>query len=213
MEVILRQAIENLGQSRGHRHGQERLRAQLPAAARLRLRGDARQPEAHRARARPPRGGRERAPRQRRRRSPTKLEEVPLTFSARVGEEGKLFGSVTSADIAEQLAAQGFHDREAPDRPARADQGARRLPRARQAARRREARDQGVGHQAVAGVGGWVLGVGRERGGRRPGPVSGVRCWHPVFRVRCPPPSSPPLGSPARPKITAHAANFRIQVV
>jgi large subunit ribosomal protein L9 len=25
-----------------------------------------------------------------------------------VGEEGKLFGSVTSADIAEQLAAQGF---------------------------------------------------------------------------------------------------------
>ena len=38
-----------------------------------------------------------------------KLEEVQLTFSARVGEEGKLFGSVTSADIAEQLAAQGFH--------------------------------------------------------------------------------------------------------
>ena len=37
-----------------------------------------------------------------------KLEEVQLTFSARVGEEGKLFGSVTSADIAEQLAAQGF---------------------------------------------------------------------------------------------------------
>ena len=38
-----------------------------------------------------------------------RLEEVQLTFSARVGEEGKLFGSVTSADIAEQLAAQGFH--------------------------------------------------------------------------------------------------------
>ena len=38
-----------------------------------------------------------------------KLEEVQLTFSARVGEEGKLFGSVTSADIAEQLAAQGFN--------------------------------------------------------------------------------------------------------
>ena len=37
-----------------------------------------------------------------------KLEEVQLTFSARVGEEGKLFGSVTAADIAEQLAAQGF---------------------------------------------------------------------------------------------------------
>ena len=38
-----------------------------------------------------------------------RLEEVQLTFSARVGEEGKLFGSVTSADVAEQLAAQGFN--------------------------------------------------------------------------------------------------------
>ena len=39
----------------------------------------------------------------------TKLEQVQLTFSARVGEEGKLFGSVGSADIAQQLEAQGFH--------------------------------------------------------------------------------------------------------
>jgi large subunit ribosomal protein L9 len=38
----------------------------------------------------------------------TQLEQVSLTFSARVGEEGKLFGSVTSADIAEQLLAQGI---------------------------------------------------------------------------------------------------------
>lgn len=38
-----------------------------------------------------------------------KMEQVQLTFSARVGEEGKLFGSVTSADIAQQLEAQGFH--------------------------------------------------------------------------------------------------------
>jgi large subunit ribosomal protein L9 len=38
-----------------------------------------------------------------------KLEQVSLTFSARVGEEGKLFGSVTGADIAQQLEAQGFH--------------------------------------------------------------------------------------------------------
>ena len=37
-----------------------------------------------------------------------KLEQVSLTFSARVGEEGKLFGSVTSADIAHQLELQGF---------------------------------------------------------------------------------------------------------
>ena len=38
-----------------------------------------------------------------------KLEQVQLTFSSRVGDEGKLFGSVTSADIAQQLEAQGFH--------------------------------------------------------------------------------------------------------
>jgi large subunit ribosomal protein L9 len=38
----------------------------------------------------------------------TRLEQVSLTFSARVGEEGKLFGSVTAADIAHQLEAQGL---------------------------------------------------------------------------------------------------------
>ena len=37
-----------------------------------------------------------------------KIEAANLTFSARVGEEGKLFGSVTAADIAEQLVAQGI---------------------------------------------------------------------------------------------------------
>ena len=38
-----------------------------------------------------------------------KLAEVSITFAARVGEEGKLFGSVTAADIAQQLEAQGHH--------------------------------------------------------------------------------------------------------
>ena len=37
-----------------------------------------------------------------------RLAQVSLTFSARVGEEGKLFGSVTASDIAEQLHLQGF---------------------------------------------------------------------------------------------------------
>ena len=36
-----------------------------------------------------------------------RIEEVSLTFSARVGEEGKLFGSITASDIAHQLEAQG----------------------------------------------------------------------------------------------------------
>ena len=38
-----------------------------------------------------------------------RLEQVSLTFSARVGEEGKLFGSVTPADIVHELETQGFH--------------------------------------------------------------------------------------------------------
>jgi large subunit ribosomal protein L9 len=37
-----------------------------------------------------------------------RLEQVSLSFSARVGEENKLFGSVTAGDIAQQLEAQGF---------------------------------------------------------------------------------------------------------
>src|SRR5262245_40374139 len=35
------------------------------------------------------------------------LEPIALTFSARVGEDGKLFGSVTASDIVHQLEAQG----------------------------------------------------------------------------------------------------------
>ncbi|MDQ6885887.1 MAG: 50S ribosomal protein L9 [Gemmatimonadota bacterium] len=37
-----------------------------------------------------------------------RLAQISLTFSARVGDEEKLFGSVTAADIAQQLHAQGF---------------------------------------------------------------------------------------------------------
>jgi large subunit ribosomal protein L9 len=36
------------------------------------------------------------------------LESVSLTFQARAGEESKLFGSITNADIAERLASQGL---------------------------------------------------------------------------------------------------------
>ena len=39
----------------------------------------------------------------------TKIEQASLTFSARVGEEGKLFGSVGAADIAAELEKQGLH--------------------------------------------------------------------------------------------------------
>lgn len=37
------------------------------------------------------------------------LKAVALNFTAKAGEDGKLFGSITSADIAEKLAAAG-HD-------------------------------------------------------------------------------------------------------
>lgn len=36
------------------------------------------------------------------------LEGVSVTFNARAGDEGKLFGSITNADIAEKLGEQGI---------------------------------------------------------------------------------------------------------
>ena len=38
----------------------------------------------------------------------SRFDDVSVTFAARVGEEGKLFGSVTAGDIADQLVAQGY---------------------------------------------------------------------------------------------------------
>ncbi|HEX2189173.1 MAG TPA: 50S ribosomal protein L9 [Longimicrobiaceae bacterium] len=37
-----------------------------------------------------------------------RLEGVSLTFNARAGQEGKLFGSITSGDIADKLAEMGL---------------------------------------------------------------------------------------------------------
>src|SRR5262245_48163344 len=42
------------------------------------------------------------------RRRSAQLENVSLTFHANAGEEGKLFGSITSGDIADRLAEQGL---------------------------------------------------------------------------------------------------------
>jgi large subunit ribosomal protein L9 len=38
----------------------------------------------------------------------TRLESLELHFNAKAGEGDKLFGSITSGDIAEQVGAQGF---------------------------------------------------------------------------------------------------------
>ena len=42
------------------------------------------------------------------RRRASLLEDVQLTFEARAGEESKLFGSITNADIADRLNAYGL---------------------------------------------------------------------------------------------------------
>jgi large subunit ribosomal protein L9 len=42
------------------------------------------------------------------RRRASQLEGVSLTFRAHAGEEGKLFGSVTNADVADRLNEQGL---------------------------------------------------------------------------------------------------------
>ena len=38
----------------------------------------------------------------------TRLEGVSVTFHARAGDEGRLFGSITNGDIADKLAEQGI---------------------------------------------------------------------------------------------------------
>ena len=106
-EVILRQAIENVGQpgdivkvSPGYARNYLLPRGLAYAATP----GNRKRIEMERSRL-------EAAESERRSAAQTladRLASVSLTFSARVGEEDKLFGSVTAADIAQQLHAQGF---------------------------------------------------------------------------------------------------------
>ena len=107
MEVILRQAVENLG------HPGDVVTVSNGYARNYLLpRGVAFQaPEGNKKRISLEKARLEAAEGQRRSSAEEiakKLEEVSITFAARVGEEGKLFGSVTTGDIADQLAAQGF---------------------------------------------------------------------------------------------------------
>ena len=107
MDVILRQAVEKLGQpgdvvkvSAGFARNYLLPRGIAYAATDGNLKRIAQEKERLEAAENERRGGAQNIA--------TRLEQVSLTFSARVGEEGKLFGSVTSADITEQLHAQGF---------------------------------------------------------------------------------------------------------
>jgi large subunit ribosomal protein L9 len=107
MEVILRQAVENLGHpgdvvtvSNGYARNYLLPRGVAYQATE----GNKKRISQEKARLEAAEGQRRGAAEE----IAKKLEEVSITFAARVGEEGKLFGSVTTGDIADQLAAQGF---------------------------------------------------------------------------------------------------------
>ena len=107
MDVILRQAVENLG------HPGDLVKVSQGYARNFLLpRGIAVEAtEGNRRRIAQEKARLEAAEAERRQTAADyaiTLEQVSLTFAARVGEEGKLFGSVTAADIAMQLEAQGI---------------------------------------------------------------------------------------------------------
>src|SRR5688572_30145731 len=108
MEVILRQSVENLGApgdvvtvSNGYARNYLLPRGVAYQATE----GNKKRIAQEKARLEAAESGRREAAQS----LATRLEEVSITFAARVGEEGKLFGSVTAADIAQQLEAQGHH--------------------------------------------------------------------------------------------------------
>ena len=108
MEVILRQAVENLGHpgdvvtvSNGYARNYL-----LPrGVAFIATEGNKKRITQEKARLEAAEASRREAAQQ----LADRMTEVSITFAARVGEEGKLFGSVTAGDIAQQLEAQGFH--------------------------------------------------------------------------------------------------------
>lgn len=107
MEVILRQAVDNLGHPGDVvtvKNGYARNYLLPRGYAYEATPGNLKRIAAERSRLE----AAENARRESAQSLAARLEQVQLTFSARVGEEGKLFGSVTAGDIAEQLAAQGF---------------------------------------------------------------------------------------------------------
>jgi large subunit ribosomal protein L9 len=108
MEIILRQAVENLGKPGDVvtvKNGYARNFLLPRGFAYEATPGNLKRIAQERG---PPRGGRERARRLRAgAREAARGGAAHLLGARRRG--GKLFGSVTSADIAEQLNAQGFH--------------------------------------------------------------------------------------------------------
>jgi large subunit ribosomal protein L9 len=106
MEVILRQAIENLGNPGDVvtvKPGYARNFLLPRGLAYEATPGNLKRIAAERQRLEAAESNRRETARELAKR----IEEVSLTFAARVGDEGKLFGSITATDIAHQLDAQG----------------------------------------------------------------------------------------------------------
>ena len=177
-----------------HRRRRRRLRPQLPPARGLAIKAVAgcRGPgRGHAPLAR--RQGRGR-PRRRRGRSPRRSCPPPITITARAGAEGRLFGSVTTADIAEAIAAQtGIELDRTQAAPRRADQGTvgthpvpgqaprrRGVPGHRRGRRRAEPRVRPpVGRSSRH-----RRGRGAGRAGRPRAPSSHRSCGHVVPQAR-----------------------------
>lgn len=107
MEVILRQAVESLGHTGdvvSVSNGYARNYLLPRGVAYLATEGNKKRIQQERQRLEAAEESRRGSARE----LADRLEQVSLTFSARVGEEGKLFGSVTSGDITQQLVAQGL---------------------------------------------------------------------------------------------------------
>jgi large subunit ribosomal protein L9 len=106
MQIILKQRLENLGQvgdvvtvKAGYARNYLIPQGLAYAATDANLkRIDRERAQSQRKAAEEVGAARERA---------KQIEGTSVTFKARAGEEGKLFGSITSTDIAEKLAEQG----------------------------------------------------------------------------------------------------------
>ena len=151
MEVILREHVDNLGRRGDVVKVAAGYARNYLLPRKLALRGDRRQ-QAQIERER-------RSPRRARREERTAAEasasgwrSVEIAIARRVGENEALYGSVTSARHRRGARRQGLRDRSAQDPAARADQGARRVHGAGEAAPRRHRAGQGEGRRRAAQV-------------------------------------------------------------
>ena len=134
MEVILRDHVENVGK-RGEvvkvADGYARNYLLPRKLALIATPGNLKQIERERVKLDAMEAEERRPPRKRR---VAKMSGSRSSSARKVGETGALYGSVTSADIAEALGEAGLRDRQAEDRAARADQEAGRADGAGEAA-------------------------------------------------------------------------------